>query len=105
MTVKAPPWILHHGAHVFFGGTLMHAAEGLDLELTSYWRSREENDLVGGHPWSQHLVGWAIDVIGPDTEIFAERVRFAGLVPVHEIDHLHVQLLPAGALEALFRAT
>ena len=102
MTVRAPPWILHRGAHRFFGGTLFKAAEGLDLEVTSYWRSREENERVGGHPFSQHLVGWAIDVVGPDIEIFAERVGAAGLVPVHEIDHLHIQLLPAGALELLF---
>lgn len=105
MSVQAPPWILHYGAHRFFVGTLMHSSRGLDIELTSYWRSREDNERVGGHPWSQHLVGWAVDVIGPDIEVFADRVDAAGIVTVHELDHLHVQLLPAGALEALFKAT
>lgn len=103
MSVLPPPWILHRRAHDFFVGAVNAAGRDLNVELTSYWRSREQNELVGGHPWSQHLVGWAIDVAGPDEALFAERVERSGLIAVFEIDHLHVQLLPAGGLEALFR--
>lgn len=102
MSVLAPPYIFHQGAHDFFVSTVNRAAAGLDVELTSYWRSVEQNRLVGGSGWSQHLVGWAVDVVGPDENLFAERVRSAGLIPVLEIDHTHVQLAPAGFLEALF---
>ncbi len=69
-----------------------------DLYLTSWYRDRERNIRVGGHPQSQHRLGLAIDVGGPmrDLELWLEEVRSVGLIGIDEGSHVHVQLLPAG---------
>ena len=69
--------------------------------LTSWWRSADHNRSVGGHPYSQHLLGFAFDFVVNDRaaeQAFVKRVREAGLVPVLEFDHVHVQAFPAGLL-------
>jgi hypothetical protein len=69
---------------------------------TSWFRSPRENAAVGGHPWSQHLVGLAADLVSPEPGRLAARLRAEGLVVVVEADHVHVQAWPAGTLERLF---
>jgi len=100
--LQGPPWILHFGAHSQFVAGVQNAAVDLDLTATSWWRSAARNAAVGGHPYSQHLVGWALDVAGPDQQQFAKRARQLGLIAVQEADHVHVQLFPAGILQRLF---
>lgn len=103
MSVNPPPFVFHQGVHRFFTRALIQESADLEkLELTSYFRTPHENAAVGGDPWSQHLVGWAIDVVGDDAGEFAKRVRRAGLIAVQESDHLHIQVFPAGALRRLF---
>lgn len=74
--------------------------QDLDLELTSWWRSRSHNREVGGVESSQHLLGLAWDVAGADQDEFARRARMRGLTVVDEGDHVHVQRYPAGVIPA-----
>lgn len=67
---------------------------------TSWWRSERRNLAVGGAPYSQHLLGWAVD-FAPPRHQNRELVRLAneiGLVGVDEGDHVHVQMYPAGVI-------
>jgi len=74
---------------------------------TSWWRSETKNREVGGSPVSQHLVGLGADfVVHFGSRIqFVNDLRAAGLVPVEELNHVHVQLFPAGVASASIRAT
>lgn len=66
---------------------------------TSLFRDPIENSRVGGHPRSQHLLGFALDVAGmANLEDIAARGRFVGLVTIRESDHVHFQLFPAGTI-------
>lgn len=68
------------------------------VRLTSWWRSRYQNALVGGMPTSQHLTGLAIDVINNNEgDQFANAARAVGLVIVDEGDHWHIQRYSASA--------
>lgn len=69
------------------------------VQFTSWWRSEAQNRSVGGDPHSQHLFGFAFDLITERTRDLQNALNQIGLVSVAESDHLHVQLLPAGALE------
>jgi uncharacterized protein YcbK (DUF882 family) len=80
---------------------MIDAGRGLNIEATSWWRSPERNAQVGGDPYSQHLVGWALDAVGPDVQTFAKRLRVRGFVVVVETDHVHVQVFPRGTLRRL----
>jgi hypothetical protein len=72
-----------------------------DVLITSWWRTRGGNAAVGGHPESQHLIGSAVDLVGPSIASFSARLRWLHLV--HEADHLHAQLWPAGGAADLVR--
>ncbi len=69
-----------------------------DLRLSSWFRTPEQNQTVGGRPQSLHLVALAIDVVGSGAALdaFAAACRQRGLWVVIEVDHLHVQLWPPG---------
>jgi len=69
------------------------------IQFTSWWRSEAENRAVGGDPQSQHLFGFAFDLVTERTRDLQNALNQVGLISVAESDHLHVQLLPAGALE------
>ncbi len=69
------------------------------VQATSYIRTPEQNRRVGGAPESQHLVGTALDLIGP-TERMVDFARELGLVGIDEGSHLHLQLFPAGGARA-----
>jgi hypothetical protein len=68
---------------------------------TSWYRSDSENRRVGGHPESQHLFGFALDVVSENPEYVVTSSRSLGLVAVDEIDHVHIQIFPAGFLRSL----
>lgn len=63
--------------------------------VTSAWRSKEENDRVGGVPNSYHMKGLAADLrlneVTPDT---LKRIKDGGFEAIKEKDHYHVE--PAG---------
>ena len=68
---------------------------------TSWWRSNSRNLEVGGAPYSQHLLGWAVDWQLPTSAQNREMVALAnriGLVGIDEGDHVHVQMYPAGVI-------
>jgi hypothetical protein len=77
------------------------ASRGTDVTPTSWYRNPAENKAVGGKQFSQHLVGWAVDVVGEDQQAFAKRARIAGLTVVMGDTHTHVQLFPPGILRSL----
>lgn len=66
--------------------------------VTSWFRDRAENARVGGAEYSQHRLGFAIDLVTADPRAIAQRMRDAGLVPVVEGDHVHVQAFRAGVI-------
>jgi len=82
------------------------ALQGLDVTLTSWWRSQARNDDVGGAQLSQHLLGLAIDLVGPDEDEAERRLRALGFVVIrHAVPggklHVHAQALPAGIIKAV----
>jgi hypothetical protein len=84
------------------------ALAGLDVTATSWWRSQARNDDVGGAQLSQHLLGLAIDLVGPDEAEAERRLRAAGFVVIrHAVPggklHVHAQALPAGIIKAVFQ--
>lgn len=94
-----PLWFPIVSAFLTRLGQAFHAHDP-GLRLTSWFRTPEENHLVGGERESQHLFALAVDLGGPlfARNQFARVVRDFGLIAVEETDHLHVQLFPAGAL-------
>lgn len=70
--------------------------------VSSWWRDEATNRAVGGDPFSQHLIGLAIDAIPVPprtTEQLAAAFRASGLIAVVYARHVHAQLYPAGFLE------
>lgn len=65
---------------------------GSSVELTSWYRTPDHNERVGGSPTSQHLVGTALDLSGPGARDIAAQLRNAGWTWVPEGDHEHVQV-------------
>ena len=80
------------------GRGLVSTAGFEKLRASSWYRDVEANARAGGHPDSQHLLGLAIDVVGPIEvrERLLIELRGVGLVAVDEFSHVHVQLLRAG---------
>lgn len=101
MTVKRPPRMFEGPPLWSFEARLMAAGRNTDVTATSWYRSPLENARVGGDPWSQHQVGWGLDVVGPGQSQFAKLARMTGLTVVQEASHVHVQLFPKGILRRL----
>ena len=72
---------------------------GGDVVVTSWWRDSAHNAAVGGDAHSQHLLGTAFDVVGPNPAEIARAFASAGFVVIPEADHVHVQAWPAGFAE------
>lgn len=74
-----------------------------DLTVTSWWRDYASNRDVGGGAQSQHLIGTAMDLDGPEEALERARAGLAsvGLIAlIHAVAgggrHLHVQAFLAG---------
>ena len=117
MSVVGPPAFIAASAFRPFLFEFVRAVRSIDLrpvtavgvsrvDATSWWRGIEENRRVGGDPFSQHLVGLAVDVALVQntargrSALIASAAR-AGLRGVDERDHVHLQLWPAGQLRRL----
>lgn len=106
--VVGPPFAIVSALHPelldFVGKAIEALAYARNPRLTSWWRSVERNEAVGGHPFSQHLVALGLDVVADNPREFAAAARDAGLIAVVESDHVHLQLWEAGTLERLLRS-
>jgi len=71
------------------------------IQFTSWWRDYFQNLSIGGDPQSQHLFGFAVDLVTPRPEEVAQLAELLGMIAVVEIDHVHIQILPAGTLARL----
>jgi hypothetical protein len=95
MALRAPPgWTPEIVQFVQRVNAAYQAAGTPPLTVTSWFRTHAENNRVGGNAVSQHLTGLAIDVARPSSaaaERFAREAQRAGLVPVYEGDHWHIQ--------------
>jgi uncharacterized protein YcbK (DUF882 family) len=75
------------------------------IQLTSWWRSREHNERVGGQPTSQHLVGTAIDVVGVPLASAQQHAQRYGLTAIaSNRGAVHVQALASGTVARILRA-
>jgi len=82
-----------------FQTRLDRTLQRVSARVTSRRRTRAQNAAVGGAAYSQHLIALAADLVpvaGSSYATIAAAARSAGLVPVIESDHVHVQLFPAG---------
>lgn len=63
-------------------------------ELSSWFRTREENDAVGGRPDSLHLRGLAMDIVSSASgqARLAQAWQSWGLDALDEGDHVHLEL-------------
>ena len=94
MAVRVPPFTLRAAIFAQLVSVVSKIA-GVQPQVTSWYRTPDENAAVGGKPNSLHLVGEAIDLVfGSSVE--AARVqniwRTIGLDAVDEADHLHLEL-------------
>lgn len=65
-----------------------------DASVTSWWRTQKHNDAVGGGPSSDHLTGFAVDLVLDDPSGYsrmAAHARSLGLDAAYEGDHLHIE--------------
>ena len=69
------------------------------VQFTSWWRDEALNRAVGGNVKSQHLFGFALDLVADRSREIEDAVNQVGLFAVAERDHLHIQLFPPGTLE------
>lgn len=72
-----------------------------DIQFTSWFRTKSQNQAAGGDPQSQHLFGFAIDVVPRNPELVEQVANQIGIITVREFDHLHLQLFPSGLLARL----
>jgi len=71
------------------------------LQYTNWYRDPVHNQAVGGHPFSQHQWGFAVDVVSSNPDATVRAARQMGFVAVDEFDHVHIQIFPAGFLESV----
>ena len=70
------------------------APDSSTVRVSSFLRTREQNDSVGGRPNSFHLVGLAIDLVGAATALswILRLWQVLGFDGVDEGDHVHLEL-------------
>jgi hypothetical protein len=80
-----------------------NAWDEVPFQITSYWRDPYLNQRVGGHPYSQHLVGLALDAQPFSGDLRNLEVAFQnqGLKTVVYQSHVHTQFWKAGTLERI----
>jgi len=69
---------------------------------TSWYRDAARNRSVGGSPTSQHLLGFAVDVVTSNPQRLIAAARAEGMVAIDEGDHIHIQAFRAGQLDRSF---
>ena len=62
------------------------------IGVSSWWRSDQANQLAGGAPTSQHLVGTAVDLVGDGGPEVARQLQAFGWTWIPESDHQHLQV-------------
>lgn len=109
MAEPPPAWIvrivewLSPGFYARFLQTLINGIGTNPIRVTSWYRTPSVNQLVGGHPFSQHLLGFAMDVVVDDPWRIRKRFEDLGLTAIVEGDHVHVQVFPAGVVAPLLQ--
>lgn len=73
-------------------------AIGGPYRVTSWYRDPRVNVKVGGEPFSQHLIGTALDIVPDDGDRahLVEHAQDAGIIGIDEGTHVHLQLFAAG---------
>ncbi len=80
-------------------GSANAALAGRRVSVNSWFRTVRENaSLRDASPDSQHLIGTALDVGGPDRSIVAADMQRAGWIRVAYRNHEHLQVWPAGVV-------
>lgn len=74
------------------------------FSVTSWWRSPEYNEQVGGADGSQHLLGVAFDAQARDLNRLEASLRGAGFRTIRYATHVHAQPWPAGVASPLLRS-
>lgn len=67
------------------------------VQISSWYRSPNENQRVGGSRTSQHQLGLAFDLVAGNPIALERALDRQGIVAVVEGDHVHVQAFPAGS--------
>ena len=63
------------------------------LTVTSWYRTPWKNASVGGSKFSQHLIGWAWDVV-PTNNAAHDKLRTMGFgTVIRESEHIHVSVI------------
>lgn len=104
MIAQPPEWMLGPLMPIYrhlLTNLAQIAAVDSSAVATSWYRSAEKNASVGGSPESQHLFGFAVDVVSDRPQQVVEVARALGLYPVLEFDHVHIQTFPAGFLRQI----
>lgn len=96
------PWLVDFMARVRKGVAAFTSSTGVAPYATNWWRSDAHNDRVGGHRYSQHLLGLAVDLVpsgygAMHYDALRRAMAAAELVAINEGDHVHVQDAPAGS--------
>lgn len=84
-----------------FRDAVEKALSGQDVRITSWYRSPGHNREVGGAAGSQHLIGTALDLVGPDAARAGEALRAEGFYVIDEGDHIHAQAFDASVARPL----
>lgn len=66
------------------------------ISLTSWWRSDSHNTRVGGVSDSQHLLGTALDIGGPNAQQAGNRLQAYGFTVIRYPTHVHAQAWAPG---------
>ena len=102
MAVQRPPPALEAAWGPLYREFLQRVSDGAAgipvSAVTSWWRSRSRNSSVGGAIYSQHLLGFALDLVSPRPAALVRGLSAAGLVAIDEGDHVHVQAYRAGQI-------
>jgi len=110
--MNGPPSYVYSGVERFAPGfwaswsrAVQHAwnyAGG--FSVTSWYRTPDYNESVGGAEGSQHLLGVAFDAQARDLTRLEAGLRSAGFQTIRYARHVHAQPWPAGTARPILRA-